>query len=33
MGNDLSDDINPIEAGLKWTIDLSKNFFFRKKMY
>ena len=30
-GNDLSDDINPIEAGLSWTIDLSKKFFLGKE--
>jgi len=30
-GNDLSDEINPIEAGLKWVIDLSKKDFLGKK--
>ena len=30
-GNDLSDDINPIEAGLKWVVDLSKKEILGKK--
>ena len=30
-GNDLLDDINPIHAGLKWIVDLSKKDFIGKK--
>ena len=30
-GNDLSDKINPIEAGLKWVVDISKEDFLGKK--
>ena len=30
-GNDLSDEINPIQSGLKWVIDLSKKKFLGKK--
>ena len=29
-GNDINDDINPLEAGLKWVVDLSKRNFIGK---
>ncbi|MBN1682408.1 glycine cleavage system aminomethyltransferase GcvT [Candidatus Bathyarchaeota archaeon] len=30
-GNEINEDTNPIEAGLKWTIKMNKNYFIGKK--